>query len=74
MGFEWPRMDKTKITDDAQLIEALGHPVHIVESDHSNIKITRKSDSPIAEAIIKSRPKPKSDGPLGPISEEDMWK
>ena len=67
-------LDKAKITDDAQLIEALGHPVHIVETDHSNIKITRKSDVPIAEAIIKSRPKPKSDSPFGPISEEDMWK
>ncbi|MHC5155182.1 MAG: 2-C-methyl-D-erythritol 4-phosphate cytidylyltransferase, partial [Planctomycetota bacterium] len=26
------KMDKTKITDDAQLIEALGHSVHIVET------------------------------------------
>jgi 2-C-methyl-D-erythritol 4-phosphate cytidylyltransferase len=67
-------LDKGKITDDAQLIEALGHPVHIVETDHSNIKITRKNDVPIAEAIIKSRPKPKSSGPTGPYSEEDMWK
>ena len=67
-------LDKSKITDDAQLIEALGHPVHIVESDHSHIKITRRSDVPIAEAIIKSRPKPKPDGPLGPVSEEDMWR
>ena len=67
-------LDKSKITDDAQLIEALGHPVHIVETDHSNIKITRKNDVAIAEAIIKSRPKPKSEGPIGPYSEEDMWK
>jgi len=66
-------LDKSKITDDAQLIEALGHPVHIVETDHSNIKITRKSDVAIAEAIIKSRPKPKAAGPIGPYSEEDMW-
>ncbi|MHC5181772.1 MAG: 2-C-methyl-D-erythritol 4-phosphate cytidylyltransferase, partial [Planctomycetota bacterium] len=67
------KMDKTKITDDAQLIEALGHSVHIVETDHSNIKITRKNDVAIAEAIIKSRPKPKAKGPAGPYSEEDMW-
>lgn len=67
-------LDKSKITDDAQLIEALGHPVHIVQTDHSNIKITRRSDVPIAEAIIKSRPKPKPDGPIGPYDEQDMWK
>lgn len=58
-----------KITDDAMLVEAMGHPVYIVETDHSNIKITRKSDIPIAEAIIKSRPKPKPEGPLGPFVE-----
>ncbi len=58
-----------KITDDAQLVEALGHRVHIVETDYSNLKITRKSDLPIAEAIIKSRPKPKPDGPIGPYVE-----
>jgi 2-C-methyl-D-erythritol 4-phosphate cytidylyltransferase len=67
-------LDKSKITDDAQLVEAMGQAVHIVETDHSNIKITRKNDVPIAEAIIKSRPKPKADGPTGPYSEEDMWR
>ena len=67
-------LDKSAITDDAQLIEAMGQAVHIVETDHSNIKITRKNDVPIAEAIIKSRPKPTAKGPTGPYSEEDMWK
>ncbi len=62
-------VDKTKITDDAALVEALGHDVHIVEADNSNIKITKKSDLPIAEAIIKGRPKPKPDGPIGPYVE-----
>lgn len=67
-------LDKAKITDDAQLIEHLGHPVYVVETDHSNIKITRKNDVAIATAIIKSRPKPKPQGPIGPYSEEDMWR
>ena len=62
-------MDKTAITDDAQLVESLGHAVAIVETDHSNLKITRKSDVPLAEAIIKSRPSPKPEGPLGPYFE-----
>ena len=63
------KLDKAKITDDAQLVESLGQKVHIVETDYSNLKITRKSDVPIAEAIIKSRPKPKPEGPIGPYIE-----
>ena len=62
-------VDPASLTDDAQLVEALGHAVSIVETDHSNLKITRKNDVPIAEAIINSRPKPKPEGPLGPYIE-----
>ncbi len=62
-------LDKTGISDDAQLVEALGHKVSIVESDSSNIKITRGSDTAIADAIIKSRPKPAAKGPIGPYIE-----
>ena len=62
-------LDKSKISDDAQLVEALGEKVSIVEADSSNIKITRKSDIAIAEAILKTRPKPKPKGPTGPYVE-----
>ena len=62
-------LDKSTISDDAQLVEALGHKVTIVESDSSNIKITRGSDIAIAEAIIKSRPKAAPEGPQGPYIE-----
>jgi 2-C-methyl-D-erythritol 4-phosphate cytidylyltransferase len=62
-------LDKSKISDDAQLVEALGHKVTIVETDSSNIKITRKSDIAIAEAILKSRPKSLPEGPMGPYIE-----
>jgi len=62
-------LDKATITDDSFLVEALGHKVAIVESDSSNIKITRPSDIAIAEAIIRSRPKPKPEGPIGPFME-----
>ena len=65
-------LDKSTISDDSQLVEALGEKVSIVETDNSNIKITRKGDVAIAEAIIKSRPKPKPDGPTGPYSEA-VW-
>ncbi len=62
-------LDKSKISDDSQLVEALGHKVTIVETDSSNIKITRKSDIAVAEAILKSRPKLTPKGPIGPYIE-----
>ena len=62
-------LDKAKISDDAQLVEALGQKVSIVQTDASNIKITRPGDVAIAEAIIKSRPKPKKEGYIGPYAE-----
>ena len=62
-------LDKSKISDDAQLVEAIGEKVSIVETDPSNIKITRQSDIAIAEAILKSRPKPRPKGPTGPYIE-----
>ena len=62
-------LDKNIINDDSQLVEALGHKVSIVQTDSSNIKITRPGDIAIAEAIIKSRPRPGAKGPLGPYIE-----
>ncbi len=58
-----------RISDDSQLVEALGHKVAVVEADSSNIKITRQSDIAVAEAILKSRPRPKPQGPIGPYIE-----
>jgi 2-C-methyl-D-erythritol 4-phosphate cytidylyltransferase len=65
---ELGKVDKNKISDDAQLVEALGEKVAIVETDSSNLKITTHADVAIAEAIIKSRPKPKK-GYIGPYGE-----
>jgi 2-C-methyl-D-erythritol 4-phosphate cytidylyltransferase len=59
------------VTDDAQLVEAAGHPVHVVESTLSNLKITTKADLHLAEAVLKARPKPS--GPIHPFAEEEMW-
>jgi len=47
---------KESVTDDSMLVERSGHPVAIVESDATNLKVTRRSDMPLASAIIKSRP------------------
>ena len=67
------KLDRTKISDDSQLVEAIGEKVAIVETDATNIKITNGGDIAIAEAIIKSRPKPGPKGPAGPYEESEMW-
>lgn len=61
------------ITDDAQLVEAAGHPVQVVEGARTNLKITTKADLILAEAVLKSMPKPKPSGPIHPFAEEEMW-
>lgn len=65
------KLDQATVTDDAYLVEALGHPVTIVESNASNLKITRPSDIAIAEAVLKSRPKPLPAGPAHPFAEAE---
>jgi len=57
------------IGDDSQLVEALGMKVSVVETDSSNVKITKAADIAIAEAILKSRPKARPKGPTGPYVE-----
>jgi 2-C-methyl-D-erythritol 4-phosphate cytidylyltransferase len=43
------------ITDDAQLIEAIGHSVVVVQGATTNFKITTKEDLHLAEAVLKAR-------------------
>lgn len=45
-----------EVTDDAQVVEMAGHPVSIVDSDRTNLKVTAKSDMVLGNAILKSRP------------------
>ena len=51
------------ITDDAQLVEAAGHPVHIVRGSPYNVKITTGDDLGMAELFVKHR---KFDPPVKP--------
>jgi 2-C-methyl-D-erythritol 4-phosphate cytidylyltransferase len=61
------------VTDDAQLIEATGQRVTLVPGSTTNVKITTKDDLFLAEAILKSRPKPKVKGPIHPFADEAQW-
>ena len=41
--------------DDASLLEAIGHPVHVFEGDPLNIKVTTQSDLALIEAALRAR-------------------
>lgn len=43
-------------TDDASVVERLGHPITLVNGNRENIKITTPFDLTIAEALITSHP------------------
>ena len=43
------------VTDDAAMIEAVGHPVKLFMGSYDNIKVTTPEDLHIAEAILRSR-------------------
>lgn len=48
--------DTTSVTDDAQVVEGMGHAVDIVVGLATNLKITTKEDLKLAQAILKTRP------------------
>ena len=63
------KLDTSGVSDDSQLVEAIGGMVSVVETDATNIKITTYGDVAIAEAILKIRAKSKPQGYIGPYGE-----
>jgi 2-C-methyl-D-erythritol 4-phosphate cytidylyltransferase len=61
-------------TDDAQLVERIGHAVTIVPGSPVNIKITAREDLRLAEKALDALPKPKFQGPAHPFADDDMWR
>lgn len=43
---------RNTFTDDASVVEALGHPITLVEGNRENIKITTPFDMAVAEAVV----------------------
>ena len=60
-------------TDEAQLVEQIGHPVTVVEGSPSNMKITTKDDLRLAAEVLKFLPKPQRPGPAHPFG-DDHWR
>jgi len=61
-------------TDDAMLVERLGHRVAVVPGSAMNLKITTRDDLRLASAVLKALPKPKLLGPAHPFADDDMWR
>jgi 2-C-methyl-D-erythritol 4-phosphate cytidylyltransferase len=70
----YARRSQPPATDDAQLVERLGHKVTIVPGSPMNIKITTKEDLRIASALLKVLPRPKLSGPAHPFADDELWR
>jgi 2-C-methyl-D-erythritol 4-phosphate cytidylyltransferase len=70
----YAKRDSEPATDDAQLVERLGHAVALVEDSPLNIKITTRRDIKLAELILKTAAPKKPDGFVNPFAGDDMWR
>jgi 2-C-methyl-D-erythritol 4-phosphate cytidylyltransferase len=64
----------TAATDDAELVQRLGHPVLVVPGSPINLKITTKEDLRFAVHALKAIPQPKVLGPAHPFADDDLWR
>ncbi len=51
---------KLHVTDDAQAIELLGHPIALLENEHANPKLTTPADLAYMEFLLTSRERSRS--------------
>jgi 2-C-methyl-D-erythritol 4-phosphate cytidylyltransferase len=69
------KRDGFPATDEAQLIERIGHPVTIVEGSSLNLKITTQEDLRVAGALLDVLPKDRALGALDPgkTDKRGLW-
>jgi 2-C-methyl-D-erythritol 4-phosphate cytidylyltransferase len=68
------KRDGFPATDDAQLVERIGHKVSVLTGSPINLKIATREDMRLAEQAMKALPKPKLGGPGHPSAGDDMWR
>jgi len=66
----YAQWDGSEATDEANLVERIGHPVSIVEGSPLNIKITTQEDFRMAESLLGALPQEKSLRALHPFADE----
>ncbi|MFO0976899.1 MAG: 2-C-methyl-D-erythritol 4-phosphate cytidylyltransferase [Planctomycetaceae bacterium] len=57
-------------TDEASMVEAAGHPVHVIDGWPMNIKLTTNEDFKLAELYVNALPKSGGLGSLHPFGDE----
>jgi 2-C-methyl-D-erythritol 4-phosphate cytidylyltransferase len=70
----YAKRGREALTDDAQLVERLGHKVTIVPCSPLNLKITTRDDLKLAEQVLKVLPKPKLEGFQHPFADDNLWR
>jgi 2-C-methyl-D-erythritol 4-phosphate cytidylyltransferase len=70
----YAKRGRDPVTDDAQLVERLGHAVTIVPCSQLNLKITTRDDLKLAEQVLKVLPKPKLEGFQHPFADDNLWR
>lgn len=70
----YARPNASAATDEASLVEQLGHKVTVVPGSPINLKITTRDDLRLASFLLKALPKPKGLGPVHPFGDDDMWR
>lgn len=66
----YARWDGSEATDEANLVERIGHAVTVVEGSPLNIKITTQEDFRMAEALLGALPQETSLRSLHPFADE----
>ncbi|MCE5269459.1 MAG: 2-C-methyl-D-erythritol 4-phosphate cytidylyltransferase [Planctomycetaceae bacterium] len=70
----YAKRDGFSATDDAQLVERIGHPVTVIPGSPINMKITTREDLRLAEQALRALPKPKLGGAMNPFADDDKWR
>ena len=70
----YARGNASSATDEAQLVESLGHKVALVPGSPINLKITSKEDLHAARYLLQALPKPKLFGAGHPFADDDKWR
>jgi len=65
------RRGELTATDEAQLVENLGHKVTVIPGWPMNFKITTMGDFKMAEAVVNALPKPNTLRSLHPFADEE---
>jgi 2-C-methyl-D-erythritol 4-phosphate cytidylyltransferase len=69
----YAKRDSFNATDDAQLVERVGHEVTVVRGSPVNLKITTQEDLRLAAQALQAMPKPKLNR-LHPFADDNMWR